>query len=109
MLIDFENLKKMTVSQMNGGTGSVEASLCMLPLGKAIYSSIAPHASIGLHTHATSTDINYVLQGSGVAVCDGTVEELRPGVCHICPKGSSHSLQNNGDEPMCLFTVVVEG
>ena len=33
--------------------------------------------------------------------------ELRPGVLHICPKGSEHSIINTGTEDLVLFTIVV--
>ena len=44
----------------------------------------------------------------GKAVCDGEVEILTAGCCHICKKGSEHSIINTGDEDLCLLTVVVE-
>ena len=44
-----------------------------------------------------------LLQGLG----DGVEEELRPGVLHICPKGSEHSIINTGTEDLVLFTIVV--
>ena len=64
--------------------------------------------SIGLHRHETSDDINYVLSGNGKAVCDGKEEYLRAGMCHICKKGSEHSIMNIGDEDLVLLTVVTE-
>ena len=33
--------------------------------------------------------------------------QLRPGVLHICPKGSEHSIINTGTEDLVLFTIVV--
>ena len=33
---------------------------------------------------------------------------LVAGVCHICPKGSEHSIINTGDDDLVLITVVVE-
>ena len=30
------------------------------------------------------------------------------GTCHICKKGSEHSIENTGDEDLVLLTVVVE-
>lgn len=61
-----------------------------------------------MHRHETSDDINYVLSGKGKAVCDGKEEYLRAGMCHICKKGSEHSIMNIGDEDLVLFTVVTE-
>ena len=61
-----------------------------------------------MHRHETSDDINYVLSGNGKATCDGEEEILSPGTCHICKKGSEHSIENTGDEDLILLTIVVE-
>ena len=59
-------------------------------------------------TRRASDDINYVLAGTGKAVCDGKEELLTTGTCHICKKGSSHSILNTGETDLVLLTVVVE-
>ena len=64
--------------------------------------------SIGLHKHPTSDDINYVISGTGKAVCNGQEEILNAGTCHICKKGSEHSISNTGSEDLVLLTFVVE-
>ena len=61
-----------------------------------------------MHSHPTSDDINYILSGTGKAVCDGQEELLFPGTCHICKKGSEHSIMNTGTEDLVMLTVVVE-
>lgn len=108
MLIDFETLPEVTIPHLNGGEGSVSACMAMLDGGKAMFARIKPGCSIGMHTHETSDDISYVLSGCGTAVCDGVEESLRPGTCHVCQKGSSHSVACVGDQDLVLFTVVPE-
>lgn len=76
--------------------------------GKIIPTTIHAGGSIGLHTHETSDDINYILSGTGKAICDGKEELLRAGTCHICKKGSEHSITNTGDGNLAMLTVVVE-
>lgn len=93
---------------MNGGTGEISAKMYMSENGKIIPCTIHCGASIGLHTHSTSDDINYVISGIGKAICDGEEEELASGVCHVCPKGSAHSIINTGDDDLILLTIVVE-
>lgn len=61
-----------------------------------------------MHRHETSDDINYVLSGKGKTVCDGKEEYLSAGMCHICKKGSEHSIMNIDDEDLVLLTVVTE-
>lgn len=93
---------------MNGGTGEMTAKMYMSENGKIILSAIHKGGSIGLHAHSTSDDINYVVSGKGKAICSGAEEELVTGVCHVCPKGSEHSIINTGDDDLVLITVVVE-
>ena len=71
-------------------------------------SRIHAGGSIGTHSHPTSDDINYIISGNGKAICDGTEEQLPAGTCHICRKGSEHSIINIGDEDLVMLTVVVE-
>lgn len=42
------------------------------------------------------------------AICNGVEEVLAAGICHICPKGSEHSIINTGDNDLVMLTVVVE-
>lgn len=108
MLIDLNEMKEMTVPCMNNGTGTMTARMYMDKQGKIITCSIHKGGSIGIHRHMTSDDINYVLSGSGKAVCDGKEELLVSSSCHICPKGSEHSIINTGNDDLVLLTVVVE-
>lgn len=108
MLIDFNEMKEITLPGMNGGTGMMSAKMHMDESGKVILTRIHEGGSIGLHSHETSDDINYVMSGSGKAVCDGAEETLFAGTCHICRKGSSHSIINTGDDDLVLLTVVSE-
>lgn len=108
MLIDFNNVKEITVPGMNNGTGAMTAKMYMDEQGKIIPCTIHTGGSIVLHRHETSDDINYVLSGIGKAVCDGKEEILSAGTCHICKKGSEHCIINTGNEDLVLLTVVVE-
>ncbi len=108
MRIDFHAMEAREVPGMNGGTGTLAAKMFVGEKGKIIPCAIHPGGSIGLHRHKTSDDINFILSGEGVAVCDGVEEALSPGVCHICPMGAAHSIVNTGTEDLCMLTVVVE-
>lgn len=108
MLIDFNTMKKITVPGMNNGTGSMTAKMYVDEQGKIIPCTIHPGGSIGLHQHKTSDDINYILSGTGKSICDGKEELLSVGCCHICKKGSEHSIINTGEDDLVLLTVVVE-
>ena len=108
MLINFNEIEEMTIPCMNNGKGMMSARMHVGDKGKAILTKIHKGGSIGLHAHPTSDDVNFVLSGSGTAICDGVEEQLLAGCCHICPTGSSHSITNTGDEGLALMTLVVE-
>lgn len=107
MLIDFNNIKEMTVSGMNNGTGEMSARMHIDEERKIIPCAIHAGGSIGLHRHEGGDDINYIISGDGKAICDGKEEILCKGTCHICKKGSEHSIINTGDEDFVMLTIVI--
>lgn len=108
MRIDFNEIKEIKVPGMDGGAGEMAAKMYMDADRKIIPCRIHAGGAIGLHRHETSDDINYVLSGAGKAICDGKEELLKAGICHICGKGSEHSIINTEDTDLVLLTVVVE-
>lgn len=108
MKLEFNIMPEVCIPHLNGGTGEVAAKMYMDDAGKIMVSRIPVGASIGQHTHDTSREINYVISGTGMAYCDDMKEALRPGICHVCPKGASHRICNTGTEELVLFTVVIE-
>ena len=108
MLIDFNSEKEKIIEGMNGGHGKISAKMFVNQSGKVIVSRLAPGASIGSHVQTSGNDINFVVSGYGKAFCDSIEETLKPGVCHYCPKGSSHEIMNTGQEDLLLYTVVQE-
>ncbi|MCM1507405.1 MAG: cupin domain-containing protein [Ruminococcus flavefaciens] len=59
-----------------------------------------------MHEQTSGNDVNYIISGTGKAICDGFEEELKAGVCYVCPKGHLHSIVNTGDEDLVIFTLV---
>lgn len=108
MLIDFSAMAETTIPHLNNGEGIVSAKMFMQPNVKVMISRLPVGSSIGLHQHTSSYELNYVLSGSGIAICDGVEEALSVGTCQYCPQGSSHSLINSGKTDLVLFTVVPE-
>ena len=108
MIIDFTSLKEVIIPNLNGGEGSVSAKMFMQPQNKIIFSRLKPGSSIGPHQHNTSSGMNYVISGNGKAFCNYNEEILKPGICHYCEKGQSHSIINNGTEELIMFTFVCE-
>ena len=108
MIIDFSEMNEMTMPGMNGGTGEMTCRMYNDEKYRIIPTTIHPGGSIGFHTQDSGDDLNYIISGTGKAVCDGVEEELRPGVMHICPKGSEHSIINTGEDDLVMLTVVVK-
>ena len=108
MQIDFNNIDSMTFPGMDGGTGMMSARMYNDEQYRIIPTSIHPEGSIGVHKQNSVDDMNYIISGTGKAFCDGIEEDLRPGVMHICPKGSKHSIVNTGEEDLVMLTIVVK-
>ena len=106
MQILFDDIPEFSIPGLNGGAGEVAARMYADPALKIMVSRLPAGAFIGEHPHPASCEVNYVLAGKGRAVCGGAEEELSPGVCHYCPRGSTHSIENTGAEDLVLFTVV---
>lgn len=103
MLIDFNELSEITIPNMNGGEGKVIAKMDVNDCGRFIKTVIPPKSSIGHHLQETNDDINFIVSGEGIAICDDFEEILKAGTCHVCPKGSTHSIINVGDEDLVFF------
>lgn len=108
MLIDFNKIQETTIQHLNNGDGFVSAKMFIDKNNKIMISRIPFNSSIGLHTHNTNNEINFVLSGIGKSICDGLEENLSYGTCQYCPKGSSHKIINTGQEDLVLFTFVFE-
>lgn len=106
MIIDFNELEEMTIPHMNDEDGEVKAKMDVNECGRFVETIIPSGSSIGPHIQESNDDINYIISGTGVAICDDVEETLKSGVYHICPKGSSHTIINDCDEDLIFFTVV---
>ncbi len=107
MQIDFNKIKEAVITGMNNGTGSMTAKMFNDEKYRIIKTAIHPGGSIGLHTQNSGDDLNYIISGTGKAICDGVEEELKADVIHICPKGSEHSIINTGNDDLVMMTIVV--
>ena len=108
MKIDFNSITEATMPGMNNGTGTMTCWMYNDDSYRIMPTAIRPGGSIGIHTQESGDDLNYIISGSGKAVCDGKEAELKAGVMHICPKGSEHSIINTGEEDLVMLTVVVK-
>lgn len=108
MLINFDQMEETVIPHFRGGEKETRSRMFVDPANKIMHGRLEPGASIGLHTHETSSEIIYILEGKGKALCDGDYEALEAGLCHYCPKGHEHSLINDSDRDLVFFAVVPE-
>ena len=108
MLINFEQIPETVIPKMRGGEGQVVSRMHTDEKNKIMRGLLAPGCTIGLHTHETSSEIIYILSGTGKVLCDGAYEPLAAGSVHYCPKGHGHSLINDSEEDLIFFAVIPE-
>lgn len=108
MIIDFNSVPENEIVSFQGGEGSVLQRLFKDGAVKIMMMRVRPGCTVGLHTHSTNREIEYIVSGRGKAICDGKEEPLSPGVCHYCPRGSSHTVVCEGDGDLVFFAVVPE-
>ena len=106
MLIEFDKMEPQIIPHMRGGEKEVQARMYTDPQNKIMRGRLIPGASIGMHTHDTSSEIIYILSGKGRILYDGGCEPLEPGSCHYCPKGHEHSLINDGTEDLEILAMI---
>ena len=106
MLIDFSAMETEVIPRFMGGEGEIHAQTHVDERNRILHGVLPPGSSIGYHTHETSSEIVYILSGTGKVKAEGGEEPLKAGDCHYCPKGQAHSLINNSDGDLEFFTVV---
>lgn len=108
MKINFNEIKEKPMPGFNGGNGTTFLRMFADAKEKILFARLEPGASVGLHSHMTSSEVIFILSGEGRVLYDGTMEDLGPGDCHYCPMGHSHSLINQGKEELVFWAVVPE-
>lgn len=65
------------------------------------------NASIGIHTHNKDSEAYYILQGTAKYTDNGTEQILTAGACTYTEKGSSHGIENIGEEPLIFIALIL--
>lgn len=98
---------------MRGGNGCVNVAHWFKPeafgarMRLCARLTIEPGASIGTHAHEGEDEIYLVLSGTGRIFDDGAWSPIRAGDAILTGKGGSHSVENNGDEPLVIAAVII--
>lgn len=106
MKFKFEELELKRIEKFNGGEKELIANMYVDEINKILKGKLVPGASIGMHQHATSSEIIFVTKGNGKIICDGKEERVEAGDVHYCKKGSSHTFINDSNEDIEFMAVV---
>ena len=66
-----------------------------------------PGSSLGYHAHEGEEEVYYILKGQGVVNDNGAVRTVNPGDAVYTGNGGSHSIENQGSEPLEFVAVVL--
>ena len=111
MKIDFENIEVQNIIGFKGGKGVYRVKMVNDENNKIMLGTLVSNASIGLHSHDTSSEIIFVTKGTLTAYitdCNGNkhTELIHCGSCHYCKMGESHMLVNETQEDVNFYAVV---
>lgn len=105
-MIKFDKMEPAAFENFKGGEGIFHAAMFADELNRIFKGTLSPGATIGMHTHDTSSEIIFILSGNGKTVCDGVEERVTAGDCLYCKKGSTHTLINDSDKELVFYAVV---
>lgn len=110
MILDFNTMEETKIDNFKGGEKFLKAQMFFDGKNRILHGALVPGATIGLHTHDTSSEIIFILSGKGSVIEDGEKKELVPGMCHYCEKGHEHTLINDekASEDLVFYAVVPE-
>jgi len=106
MKINFNAIEEAEYPAFKGGEKQLAAKMFFDGLNRIMKARLIPGASIGMHTHDTSSEIIFITKGCGLVIYDGEKIPLSEGDVHYCPKGHTHSLINDSDGDLEFSAVV---
>ena len=105
-MIDFKSIPETDLPRFKDGEGTFFARFAGDTGCKILFGRLPAGATIGLHAHEDTAEIIFFLSGTGRMLLDGETETISAGLCHYCPKGSSHTMINEGDGDITFYAVV---
>ena len=108
MILNFKEMQAEELENFKGGEQSLKAKMFFDGKNRIFQGVLVPGATIGLHTHDTSSEMIFILEGKGTVIYDGESHLVEAGMCHYCEKGHSHTLINDSDADLVFYAVVPE-
>lgn len=106
MKIEINGMEPEVLHNFKGGEKDTVARMYFDGSNRIMKGLLTPGATIGMHTHDTSSETILITKGCGCVLYDGERIPLATGDVHYCPKGHAHSLVNDSDRDMEFFAVV---
>lgn len=109
-------IKSETISAKNraGGKGEIYITHLLTPkemdgqcemFAKVV---IPKGASLGEHSHNGNTETYHILFGKGIYTDNGKTYEVNPGDTTFCADGSSHAIENIGEEDLVFIALIIK-
>lgn len=76
--------------------------------GKLIICRIQKGFTSAVRRYTEIEDVNYIVSGTGLILCNGTERNLSADEYHIFKKGADYSIINTGDEDLVLLSYIKE-
>ena len=108
MILDLMKTPEQAMPNFKGGEGITYARLFFDGQNRIMLGRLPVGATIGMHTHETSSEIMHVLSGTARVIMDGETEIIHAGQTHYCPKGHTHTTMCEGAEELHILAVVPE-
>jgi len=108
MIIDYDSVEWKANPEFKGGTGVFYNKMVMDGGAKIMLGRLGPGSSIGYHQHTGEAEHVYIISGFGSELTDDGLVPVKPGECHICHDGHSHSLINDREEGDLVFFAVIK-
>ena len=108
MTIDFDSMEWKANPEFKGGTGVFYNKMVMDGPARIMLGRLTPGSSIGYHKHEGESESVYIISGYGSELADDSKVDVKPGECHVCQEGHSHSLINDREEGDLIFFAVIK-
>lgn len=106
MVMKFAEMDESLVNGLRGGNGTAKVKSFEDSLNKVMMLTLDKGCSVGLHKHETNSEIQYIFSGEANFTIDGKTEIVKKGEVHYCPKGHSHTVINEHDEPLVMLCIL---
>lgn len=106
----------MEIAKMASGNGNGEFILekllgpaeCADKVGLYARVIVPPKMSVPYHQHVGDSESYYILSGTGMYNDNGEMRAVKAGDSTWTPDGSSHGLENTGDDDLIFMALIIK-